>query len=76
MTWAKESSVPYPYDFHFKAPTLIIVGWNYPETVDEAVERLLSELPLKDKVYIASLAHKDLCLWAQGASQFRWYCGK
>ena len=39
-----------------------MVDWNYPETVDEAVERLISELPLKDKVYIANLAHEDLYL--------------
>ena len=32
-----------------------MIDWGYPKTVDEAVERLISELPLKDKVYIASL---------------------
>lgn len=32
-----------------------MIDWGYPKTVDEAVERLISELPLKDKVYIAGL---------------------
>jgi len=39
-----------------------MIDWNYPKTVDEAVERLASELPLKDKVYIASLGREQLYL--------------
>lgn len=39
-----------------------MVDWNYPKTVVEAVARLESELPLKYKVYIASLNRKDLHL--------------
>ena len=37
-----------------------MVDWNYPKTVDQAVERLLSDLSLKDRVYIANLAKEDL----------------
>ena len=33
---------------------------NLPKTVDEAVERLTSVLPLKDKTAIANLAENDL----------------
>ena len=33
---------------------------NLPETVEEAVEKLISELPLKDRVFIAKLDRKDL----------------
>jgi len=39
-----------------------MVDWNYPKTVDQAVERLLSDLSLKDRVYIANLAKEDLYL--------------
>ncbi len=39
-----------------------MVDWNYPKTVDEAVERLISALSLKDRVYIASLDKNDLYL--------------
>ena len=39
-----------------------MVDWNYPKTVDQAVERLVSDLPLKDRVYIANLAKEDLYL--------------
>src|SRR5210317_2659989 len=31
-----------------------------PKTVDEAVERLIADLPLKDKTTIANMAEKDL----------------
>jgi len=31
-----------------------------PENVEEAVEKLISELPLKDRVFIAKLDRKDL----------------
>jgi hypothetical protein len=31
-----------------------------PKTVDEAVKRLISDLPLKDKTTIASMAENDL----------------
>jgi hypothetical protein len=37
-----------------------MIEWNHPRTVTEAVERLASELPLKYKVFIASLDRKDL----------------
>ena len=33
---------------------------NLPKTVDEAVKRLISDLPLKDKTAIANLAENDL----------------
>ena len=33
---------------------------NLPKTVDEAVKRLTSDLPLKDKTAIANLAENDL----------------
>ena len=33
---------------------------NLPKTVDEAVKRLISDLPLKDKAAIANLAENDL----------------
>jgi len=39
-----------------------MVDWDFPKTVDEAVKRLISELPLKDKVYIAGLAKDELYL--------------
>ena len=39
-----------------------MVDWNYPKTVDQAVERLLSDLSLKDRVYIGNLAREDLYL--------------
>jgi hypothetical protein len=39
-----------------------MVDWNYPKTVDQAVERLVSDLPLKNRVYIANLAQEDLYL--------------
>jgi len=37
-----------------------MVAWNDPRSVDEAVDRLIEELPLKDRVYIAGLEQKDL----------------
>ena len=39
-----------------------MVDWNYPKTVDQAVERLIKDLSLKDRVYIANLAQEDLYL--------------
>jgi hypothetical protein len=39
-----------------------MVDWNYPKTVDQAVETLLSDLSLKTRVYIANLAQEDLYL--------------
>ncbi len=39
-----------------------MVDWNYPKTVDQAVERLISDLSLKDRVYIANLARENLYL--------------
>jgi hypothetical protein len=39
-----------------------MVDWNYPKTVDQAVERLLSDLSLKDRVYISNLSREDLYL--------------
>ena len=39
-----------------------MVDWNYPKTVNQAVERLISDLSLKDRVYIANLAREDLYL--------------
>ncbi|KPK25013.1 MAG: hypothetical protein AMJ70_00210 [Dehalococcoidia bacterium SG8_51_3] len=39
-----------------------MVDWNYPRTVDQAVERLISDLSLKDRVYVANLAREDLYL--------------
>ena len=39
-----------------------MIDWNHPKTVHEAVERLESELPLKYKVYIASLNREELNL--------------
>jgi len=33
---------------------------NLPKTVDEAVKRLISDLPLKDKAAIANMAKNDL----------------
>jgi hypothetical protein len=40
----------------------MMIEWNYPKTVEEAVRRLMAQLPLKDKVYIAGLDRKDLYL--------------
>ncbi len=40
----------------------VMVAWNYPKSVDEAVNKLIEELPLKDRVYIAGLEKKDLGL--------------
>ena len=37
-----------------------MIDWNHPKSVNEAVERLASELSLKYKVYIASLESKNL----------------
>ena len=31
-----------------------------PKTIDEAVEKLIAELPLKDKTTIANMAENDL----------------
>ncbi len=39
-----------------------MVDWNYPKTVNQAVERLISDLSLKDRVYIANLTQEDLYL--------------
>jgi len=39
-----------------------MVDWNHPKTVDEAVDRLVSALSLKDRVYIASLSQDELYL--------------
>jgi hypothetical protein len=46
----------------FRHVLVNMVDWNYPKTVEEAVERLVGELSLKDRVYIASLAREDLYL--------------
>ena len=39
-----------------------MVAWNYPKSVEEAVNKLIEEMPLKDRVYIAGLEPKDLGL--------------
>lgn len=39
-----------------------MVDWSYPKTVDQAVERLISDLSLKDRVHMANLAREDLYL--------------
>ena len=39
-----------------------MIGWNYPKSVHEAVDRLASALPLKDRVYIAGLNREELYL--------------
>jgi hypothetical protein len=39
-----------------------MTDWNQPETVDESITRLMDELPLKYKVYIASLSREELNL--------------
>ena len=39
-----------------------MVDWNYPKTVAEAVERLIGELSLRDRVYIANLTQENLYL--------------
>lgn len=39
-----------------------MVAWNYPKSVEEAVDKLVEELPLKDRVYIAGLEQQDLGL--------------
>ena len=39
-----------------------MVAWNFPRSVDEAVDKLIEELPLKHRVYIAGLEQKDLGL--------------
>ena len=39
-----------------------MVVWNYPKSVDEAVDKLIEEMPLKDRVYIAGLEQGDLGL--------------
>jgi hypothetical protein len=36
--------------------------WNHPRTVHEAVSRLMAELPLKYRVYIASLNREEMHL--------------
>ncbi len=41
---------------------LSMVDWNQPKTVDESITRLMDELPLKYKVYIASLSREVLTL--------------
>ena len=33
---------------------------NYPETVDEAVDKLISEMPLKDRVKLAGMSGYDI----------------
>ena len=39
-----------------------MVAWNYPKSVEEAVNKLIEEMPLKDRVYIAGLEPEDLGL--------------
>jgi hypothetical protein len=39
-----------------------MIAWNYPQTVEEAVEQLISEMPLKDRVFVAGLDPKQLFL--------------
>ena len=39
-----------------------MVGFDFPKSVDEAVDKIIEELPLKDRVYIAGLEKKDLGL--------------
>ena len=39
-----------------------MVEWHYPKSVDEAVKKLMDELPLKDRVYIAGLKQTELGL--------------
>ena len=36
------------------------LGKNYPATVSEAVKKMISELPKRDKVQIASMTESDL----------------
>jgi len=40
----------------------VMVAWNYPKSVEEAVNKLIEEMPLKDRVYIAGFEQKDLGL--------------
>ena len=39
-----------------------MTDWNEPKTVEESITRLMDELPLKYKVYIASLSREELTL--------------
>ena len=39
-----------------------MIDWNEPKTVGESITRLMDELPLKYKVYIASLSREELTL--------------
>jgi hypothetical protein len=39
-----------------------MVQFDYPETIEQAVERLIAYLPLSDRVFIANLEAKDLPL--------------
>ena len=37
-----------------------MIDWNQPKTVDESITKLIDELPLKYRVYIASLNREEL----------------
>ena len=39
-----------------------MVFFAHPQTVDQAIEKVLADLPLKDRVYFANLKRKDLHL--------------
>lgn len=39
-----------------------VIGWGYPKTLEEAVEKLISEMPLKDRVFVAGLGFERLNL--------------
>jgi hypothetical protein len=39
-----------------------MIDFDYPKTVVEAIERIISKLPLKDRAFIATLPGEDLHL--------------
>jgi len=43
-------------------PSADMIDFGFPKTVDEAIERVKKELPLKDSVFIANLKRKDFHL--------------
>jgi len=43
-------------------PFAVMIDLGFPKTVDEAIERLNAELPLKDRVFVANLKRKDFHL--------------
>ena len=51
-----------------------MVGFDYPKTVDQAIDKLISVLPLKDRVYYAGLAEGDLAsIDAERHKERRWH---